>query len=53
VLVISEMRVPEVAEHLDSGKLVVLQEITADGSPTIDVFRRADAVELTVDEPQG
>lgn len=51
VLVISEMRLPEVAEHLDSGKVLAMSGTWAE--PVLHVFRRDDAVEPMTDEPGG
>jgi hypothetical protein len=53
VLVISETRTPEVAEHLDSGKVLVLEETGGGEGPTISAFRREDAVDRMADEPGG
>ena len=53
VLVISETRTPEVAEHLDSGKVLVLEETGGAEGPTISAFRREDAVDRMADEPGG
>lgn len=50
VLVVSTMRVPEVAEHLDSGKVVT---ITRHDESAVEAFRRADAVAPMLDEPGG
>lgn len=45
------MRLPEVAEHLDSGKVLAMAGSWAE--PVLHVFRRDDAVEPMTDEPGG
>jgi len=52
-LVVSETRTPEVAEHLDSGKVLVLEETGGAEGPSISAFRREDAVDRMADEPGG
>jgi len=52
VLIVSEMRLPEVAEQLDSGKLLVIGGQGSDDL-TLEAFRRSDAVDLMADEPGG
>jgi uncharacterized cupin superfamily protein len=50
VLIVSEMNLPEVAEQLDSGKLVVLHG-TGFEDFTVEAYRRDDRVEQMLDEP--
>jgi uncharacterized cupin superfamily protein len=50
VLVVSEMRYPEVAEHIDSGKLVVIRG-TGWEDFEMEAYRRGDAVDQLTDEP--
>ena len=50
VLIVSEMNLPEVAEHLDSGKLVVIHGTGFDDF-TVEAYRRDDRVEQMLDEP--
>ena len=50
VLVVSTMHLPEVAEHLDSGKVVT---ITRTDESSVEAFRRTDAVAPMLDEPGG
>jgi uncharacterized cupin superfamily protein len=51
VLIVSEMNMPEVAEHLDSGKLVVIHGTGYDDF-TLEAYRRDDRVDQMLDEPQ-
>lgn len=53
VLVVSEMRSPEVADHLDSGKRVVLTGPMTAGALELESYRRADVVPPMTDEPGG
>lgn len=41
---------PEVAEHLDSGKVLTLTRLD---ESAVEAFRRADAVTPMLDEPGG
>lgn len=50
VLVVSTMKVPEVAEHLDSDKVVTLTSLD---ESVVEAFRRNDAVAPMLDEPGG
>lgn len=50
VLVASTMQFPEVAEHLDSGKVLVA---TGPERSDVEAYRRADAVEAMLDEPES
>jgi uncharacterized cupin superfamily protein len=50
VLIVSEMNMPEVAEHLDSGKLVVIHG-TGFEDFTIEAYKRDDRVDQMLDEP--
>jgi uncharacterized cupin superfamily protein len=50
VLIVSEMNLPEVAEQLDSGKLVVIHGSGFDDF-TVEAYRRDDRVEQMLDEP--
>jgi uncharacterized cupin superfamily protein len=50
VLIVSEMNLPEVAEHLDSGKLVVIHGSGFDDF-TVEAYRRDNRVEQMLDEP--
>ena len=50
VLIVSEMNLPEVAEHLDSGKLLVIRGTGYDDF-TIEAYRRTDSVDQMLDEP--
>lgn len=51
VLVLSEMRMPEVAEHLDSGKVLVFHGTWKDRS--LLAFSSSDAVPQMTGEPGG
>ena len=50
MLIVSEMNLPEVAEQLDSGKLVVIRGTGFDDF-TVEAYRRDDRVEQMLDEP--
>ena len=53
VLMVSTMRLPEVAEHLDSDKVLAITGRLDDAGTPLLAFRRGDAVHPRAGEPDG